>query len=345
MAKEWKDFHSKRLPMGQDTMLAVFRPSEGPIATRSASGKVLEAIAPKVPALLGGSADLAPSTKTFVKGLGVIKQDPCGRNIHFGIREHAMGGVLNGMALSQALVPYGATFLVFSDYMRPAIRLAALMNLQVIYVFTHDSVAVGEDGPTHQPVEQVAALRIIPNLVVLRPADANETAYAWKLALGRKKGPTALILTRQKLPVIDRTHFASPEGLLRGAYVLAEPTEGEPEFLLLASGSEVHVALAAHEKLSQEGIAVRVVSMPSWEIFEAQDETYRNEVLPNSIRTRVAIEAGVPMGWERYVGSRGKVLGIDHFGASAPGGLLLEKFGFTTDNVISAAKAILGKSE
>ncbi|MBW2195095.1 MAG: transketolase [Deltaproteobacteria bacterium] len=342
LAAEWKDFHNGKLPTGWQDTLPAFKPNEGPIATRSASGKVLEAVAPKMPALLGGSADLAPSTKTFVKGLGVIKQDPCGRNIHFGIREHAMGGVLNGMALSQALVPYGATFLVFSDYMRPAIRLAALMHLQVIYVFTHDSVAVGEDGPTHQPVEHVAALRIIPGLVVLRPADANETAYAWKLALDRKEGPTALVLTRQKLPVIDRTRFASPDGLLRGAYVLADPPEGEPEILLLASGSEVPVALGAYEKLSQEGIAVRVVSMPSWEVFEAQDETYRNEVLPTSIRARVAIEAGTPLGWERYVGSRGKVIGIDHFGASAPGGLLLEKFGFTTDNVIGIAKEVLG---
>lgn len=255
-----------------------------------------------------------------------------------------MGGILNGMALSQALVPFGATFLVFCDYMRPSIRLAALMRLQVIYIFTHDSVAVGEDGPTHQPVEQVAALRAIPNLVVLRPADANETVFAWRFALSRNDGPTALILTRQKLPVIDQGRFASPEGLLRGGYVLAEAPQGTPELLILATGSEVHIALAAYEQLVKQGVAVRVVSMPSWEIFEAQDGSYRDEVLPASVRARVAVEAGVPMGWERYVAPGGKILGIERFGASAPGGIILEKFGFTAEAVMAAARQMLGKS-
>jgi transketolase len=344
LAKQWKAFHNGQWPKGWEDAVPIFQPDDGPIATRAASGKVLAAVAPKLPSLLGGSADLAPSTKTFIKELGVIKKDLCGKNIHFGIREHAMGGILNGMALSQALVPYGATFLVFSDYMRPSIRLAALMKLQVLYVFTHDSVAVGEDGPTHQPVEHVASLRIIPNLLVMRPADATETACAWRLALKHKEGPTALILTRQKLPVIDRAKFASSEGLLRGAYVLADAPDGKPQVLLLASGSEVHLALAAHEQLAQEGIAARVVSMPSWEIFEAQDEGYRNQVLPPAVNARVAVEAGVPMGWERYVGRQGKIIALNHFGASAPGGLVLEKFGFTADNVVAAAKEAMGKA-
>jgi transketolase len=344
LARDWKAFHDGTLPGGWEDALPNFGPDDGPIATRAASGKVLEAVAPKLPALLGGSADLAPSTKTFIKELGVIKKDPCGRNIHFGIREHAMGGILNGMALSQALVPYGATFLVFSDYMRPSIRLAALMNLQVIYVFTHDSVAVGEDGPTHQPVEHVAALRIIPNLVVLRPADANETALAWKLALDRKQGPTALILSRQKLPVMDRTKVAPSDGTLRGAYVLADAPQGSPEILIMSTGAEVHLAMTAYEKLVQDGISARVVSMPSWELFEEQDQGYQDEVLPPAVTARLAIEAGVSMGWKRYVGTQGKILGIDRFGASAPGGLVLEKYGFTAETAVAAAKDVIGRS-
>ncbi|MBW2108769.1 MAG: transketolase [Deltaproteobacteria bacterium] len=343
LAEDWKAFHTGKWPEGWQQAVPMFNPDDGPIATRAASGKVLEAVAPKLPAVLGGSADLAPSTKTFIKELGVLKKDRCGRNIHFGIREHAMGGILNGMALSRALVPYGATFLVFSDYMRPSIRLAALMKLRVIYVFTHDSIAVGEDGPTHQPIEHVASLRAIPNLVVLRPADANETAQAWKLALTRKHGPTALVLTRQKLPVIDTTRYAPAEGLLRGAYVLAGGDHPAPQLLLIATGSEVHLALGAYEHLTQEGIAARVVSMPSWEVFEAQDDAYRNQVLPPDLKARIAIEAGVPMGWERYVGQTGRIIAIDHFGASAPGGVLTKAFGFTVEAVTAAAKQILGR--
>ena len=343
LAGQWKERLEGKWPEGWEEALPNFQPDQGPIATRSASGKVLEGVAPRLLALLGGSADLAPSTKTYIKGLGVIKVDPCGRNIHFGIREHAMGGILNGMALSQALVPYGATFLVFSDYMRPSIRLAALMKLQVIYVFTHDSVAVGEDGPTHQPVEQLAALRAIPNLVVLRPADANETVFAWKLALNRNEGPTALILTRQKVPIINQGRFASPEGVLRGGYILAEAPHGTPEVLILATGSEVHLALAAYEKLLQEGVAVRVVSMPSWEVFEAQEAAYREKVLPVKVKGRLAIEAGVSMGWERYVGFEGKVIGIERFGASAPGAVVLEKFGITAEALVDAVSEMLAK--
>jgi transketolase len=344
LAEQWKACHERKWPEGWEVDLPVFEPDEGPIATRSASGKVLEAVAPKLYALLGGSADLAPSTKTFVKGLGVIKVDPCGRNIHFGIREHAMGGILNGMALSGALVPYGATFLIFSDYMRPPIRLAALMKLQVIYVFTHDSVAVGEDGPTHQPVEQLAALRAIPNLVVMRPADANETASAWQLALNRKEGPTAIILTRQKVPTIDRTRFASSEGLQRGGYILADAPNGKAEVLIIATGSEVHLALDAYDRLCKEGVGVRVVNMPSWEVFEAQDAAYREEVLPVKVKARLAIEAAVPLGWDRYVGDQGRVMGIERFGASAPGALVLEKFGFTAEAVVTAVREMLGGS-
>jgi len=255
-----------------------------------------------------------------------------------------MGGILNGMALSRALVPYGATFLIFSDYMRPPIRLAALMKLQVIYVFTHDSVAVGEDGPTHQPVEQVAALRTIPNLVVVRPADANETAFAWKLALNRREGPTAIILTRQKVPIIDRTKFASAEGLHRGGYILVDPPKGQPEVLIIATGSEVHLALDAYDRLVQEGVGVRVVSMPSWEVFETQEVAYQEEVLPAEVKARLAIEAAVPMGWERYVGDQGRVIGIERFGASAPGALVLEEFGFTAEAVVAAVREMIERS-
>ncbi|HID30121.1 MAG TPA: transketolase, partial [Desulfobacterales bacterium] len=344
LAREWKDRHEGKWPEGWQEALPGFGADQGPVATRGISGKVLEAVAPRLFALLGGSADLAPSTKTFIKGLGVIKVDACGRNIHFGIREHAMGGILNGMALSKALVPYGATFLVFSDYMRPAIRLAALMKLQVIYVFTHDSVAVGEDGPTHQPVEHIAALRAIPNLVVMRPADANETVLAWQFALSRREGPTALLLTRQKVPIIDQSKFASPEGVLRGGYILADAPQGTPEVLILASGSEVHLALAAYEKLIQEGIAVGVVSMPSWEVFEAQELAYREKVLPTKVKLRLAIEAGLPMGWERYVGLQGKVIGIQRLGASAPGAEVLQKFGFTAEAVVDAVSEMLRRT-
>ncbi len=312
-----------------------------PIATREASGKVLNALAKNVPALIGGSADLAPSTKTLISDSHDFQKDHYdGRNIRFGVREHAMGGILSGMALHKGLRPYGATFLVFADYMRPSIRLASLMGLPVIYVFTHDSIAVGEDGPTHQPIEHLASLRAIPGLTVIRPADATETAAAWRQALQTTTGPTALILSRQKLPVLDRSQYPPAEGLSQGAYVLADAA-GKPDLILIGSGSEVHVALEAGRRLTQEGVAVRVVSMPSWELFEKTSPEYRRQVLPRDVKARVAIEAGLPFGWERYVGENGAVIGMSGFGASAPGETLMEEFGFTPENLIKSALELL----
>lgn len=325
--------------------LPAFTEKDGPVATRSASGKVLNAIAKKTPFLVGGSADLAPSTNTVLKGMGNFLPGRIGRNIHFGVREHAMGAILNGMALTRMVVPYGATFLIFSDYMRPPMRLAALMGLPAIYVFTHDSIGLGEDGPTHQPIEQLAGLRAIPHMTVVRPADATEVAEAWKLALLHEKGPVALVFTRQNLPVIDRTRFAPASNLSRGAYVLADPTEGKPEIILLATGSEVHLAIAAYEELSKRGVMARVVSMPSWEVFEAQGEDYKSSVLPPDVRLRVSIEAGSPFGWHRYVGPEGEVIGIDRFGASAPYKTLYEKFGLTVENITKRALGLVNKKK
>ena len=295
------------LPAGWESALPHFAPEDGPLATRSASGKTLNALAQRLPELLGGSADLAPSNNTEIKGEVAFSATATGRNFHFGVREHAMGAVLSGMALSGLLIPYGGTFLIFSDYMRPAIRLAALMGLRVIYVFTHDSVFLGEDGPTHQPIAHLAALRAIPNLTVIRPADANETVVAWQLAVENRKGPTALALTRQKLPVPDETTEWAREGVPRGAYVLADPDGGAaPEAILIATGSEVALALDAHRELTQHGIPTRVVSMPSWEIFARQSRRYRDSVLPPECRKRLAIEAGSPLGWHRWVGVGGR---------------------------------------
>lgn len=322
-------------PEGWDKNIPAFPADEKGMATRAASGTVLNAIAAGMPNIIGGSADLAPSTKTIIKGADDFAPG-CysGRNMRFGVREHGMGSIMNGMALSGGLIPYGATFLVFSDYMRPPIRMAAMMGLKVIYVFTHDSVGVGEDGPTHQPVEHLAVLRAIPGLTVIRPADANETAEAWRCAIGQVKGPTALILTRQNLPTLDREKVSPADGLSRGAYILLEAEGKEPDVILLASGSEVSLALGAANKLLGSGIAARVVSMPSWELFEAQPEEYRNNVLPPHIAARVAVEAGLTQGWHRYVGGKGRVVGIDHFGASAPAGVLFKEFGFTVDNIV-----------
>ncbi|MBI3957630.1 MAG: transketolase, partial [Chloroflexi bacterium] len=298
-----------------------------------------------IPTLIGGSADLAPSNKTVISGSGFISPDDfTGRNFHFGVREHGMGGVLNGMALHGGVIPYGGTFLVFSDYMRPSIRLASLMGIRVIYVFTHDSVGVGEDGPTHQPVEQVAALRAIPNLTVLRPADANETAEAWRLAVRRQDGPTALILTRQNLVTVDRSApgVGAASGVQQGGYVLWSNSE-TPDVVLMGSGSEVEIALAAGQQLAAEGRSVQVVSLPSWELFAAQDAGYRQRVLPASA-AKVAIEAGIPMGWERWVGNDpalGAVIGIDHFGASAPYKRIYEEFGLTAKAVAAKARELM----
>ena len=343
LAAEWDRFAKGELPSGWKEKLPVFKPTDGAMATRQASGKVLGAIAPNLPTLLGGSADLAPSNNTYVKGLGDFSKTNYGaRNFHFGVREHAMGAALNGMALS-GLIPYGGTFLIFSDYVRPAIRLAALMEARSIFVFTHDSIFLGEDGPTHQPVEHLAALRAMPNVMVLRPADANETAVSWRVAIEHRSGPVALLLTRQGLPIFDRSKYASTDGVARGAYVLAEPSGKPAELILMASGSEVSVAMEAHDRLAVEGIASRVVSMPSWDLFEKQPQDYKDEVLPPAITARVAIEAASPFGWDRYVGAKGAILGINRFGASAPYKVLAEKFGLTSADVVRRAKELLGR--
>jgi len=333
------------LPEGWEKDIPGFPADPKGLATRAASGIVLNALAKTIRNLVGGSADLAPSNQTLIKGEGDFQAEHFGgRNLRFGVREHGMGGILNGMALHGGLIPYGGTFLIFSDYMRPAIRLAALMHLKVIYVFTHDSIGLGEDGPTHQPVEQLAALRAIPNLTILRPCDASETAEAWRFALSHQNGPVALALTRQGVPVLDRSVFAPAAGLQRGAYVLADSAKGRPDLLLIASGSEVHLAIEAAAKLEQQGVSSRLISMPSWELFDKQSESYCRDVLPPEIKARIAIEAGRTQGWWRYVGEKGDVVGLDHFGASAPYKVLYEKFGITTDRVVQKALKLLGRS-
>lgn len=345
LAGEWKAWMEGELPEGWLQDLPAFAPDAKGEATRSTSGKVLNAIARHVKNLVGGSADLAPSTKTLIKEGGDFQAEHYERrNIHFGVREHGMGGILNGMALHGGLIPYGATFLIFSDYMRPAIRLAALMGLRVIYVFTHDSIGLGEDGPTHQPVEQLASLRAVPNLIVLRPCDAAETAEAWVFALKSARGPVILALTRQAVPVLDRVRFASAGGLHRGAYILRDPPAGNPDVILIGTGSEVHMVIKAAEELEARGVRPRVVSMPSWELFDLQAEAYRDEVLPGDITARVAVEAGVSQGWHRYVGEKGQVVSLEHFGASAPHTVLYEKFGFTTALVVERTLKLLSRT-
>lgn len=357
LAKELQGRRRGELPSGWDADIPVFPADAKGMATRVASGKVMNAFAPKLPALGGGSADLDPSTHTALKGLGDFNPTMAsgediegsddggwsyaGRNLHFGVREHAMGAIVNGLAAHGGFIPYGATFLIFSDYMRPAIRLAALMGVHVVHVFTHDSIALGEDGPTHQPVEQLASLRAIPNLTVIRPADANETAVAWKVAVETCGRPVLLVLTRQDLPTLDRSRYASADGLRRGAYVLSEAKDRQPALILIASGSEVGLILTAAERLQNEGVAVRCVSMPSWELFDAQPQSYRDEVLPPSVPARLAVELGVSQGWYRYVGDRGDMLGIERFGASAPADVLLREYGFTVNNVVAHARALL----
>lgn len=340
LAKQWERALENIPEEGWDSELPDFSET-GVLATRAASGKVLNAIAPKYPGLIGGSADLAPSNKTIIdNSFDFQKGSYDGRNIRFGVREHAMGAIMNGMALHGGVRPYGGTFLVFADYMRPAIRLASLMKLPVIYVFTHDSVAVGEDGPTHQPVEHLTSLRAIPGLKVIRPADASETTDAWLEAIQTLDGPVALVLSRQKLPVIPDTMRNSDSGLVNGAYVLSD-AEDVPDVILLATGAEVHDALEAADRLRDEGRKVRVVNMPSWELFEETSDDYKQSVLPPEVTVRVAVEAGLPMGWERYVGGNGAVVGIARFGASAPGGLVLEKLGISADNVVKTVKSVL----
>jgi transketolase len=344
LAAEWDRFVKGELPAGWAAKLPTFSAAEKPMATRQASGKVLNAISPSLPTLLGGSADLAPSTDTLIKGEGDFSKGNYGaRNFHFGVREHGMGAIINGMALS-GLIPYGATFFVFSDYLRPALRLAALMGVHSIFVFTHDSIFLGEDGPTHQPIEHLPALRAIPGLSLIRPADANETVVAWRVAIEHRGGPVALCLSRQGLPIIDRSKYGAAEGLVKGAYVLADAQGRKPEIILIASGSEVAPALEAYEKLAGEGVAARLVSMPSWDLFEKQHQSYRDEVLPPDVTARLAIEAAAPFGWERYVGIKGDVIGMKRFGASAPAKVLAEKLGFTAAHIVQRAHQLLGRA-
>jgi transketolase len=343
LAAEFAQRMVGKLPKGWDADLPAFADASKPLATRRASGQVINALSPKLPALVGGSADLAPSTSTLVSGGGDVNRGAFdGVNLHFGVREHAMGAVLNGLALHGGFIPYGATFLVFSDYVRPAVRLSALMGAHAIYVFTHDSLWLGEDGPTHQPVEHAAALRTIPGLTVIRPSDATEVVEAWKVAV-QAGGPVALMLSRQNMRILDRAVFPPASGLAQGAYVLAD-AEGTPDAILIASGSEVEIALAARDVLAGKGVQARVVAMPSWELFEAQSQAYKDSVLPPEVTARLAIEAGVSMGWSRYVGLKGDVVSFDRFGASAPYKILMEKFGFTGDCVAARALKLLGRS-
>ena len=337
LAAEWERRFANELPEGWEKAIPSFETGDN-LATREASGKVLNAIAAVVPELLGGDADLSSSTKTALKDMGSFDaQTGEGRNIHFGVREHAMGSIVNGMAYHGGVRGYASTFFVFSDYMRPAVRLAALSKLPAIYVWTHDSVGVGEDGPTHQPVEHLMALRVVPNLRVIRPADANETAEAWRLAMERTDGPTALVLTRQKIATFDRSTYGEASGTRRGAYVVAEGDDA----IVIASGSEVSLALEARELLEKAGVSCRVVSMPCWEIFEAQADEYRESVLPEALKARVSVEAGVTFGWSRYLGEKGRAIGIDRYGASAPGGTVFEKLGLTPESVAETVKRLV----
>ncbi|MFQ5923399.1 MAG: transketolase family protein, partial [Anaerolineales bacterium] len=344
LAETWDRVQAGSLPESIEASLPAFEPDAKGLATRSSFGKVLNALAPSLPELIGGSADLTGSNKTDIHGEEPFsRENRSGRYIHFGVREHAMGGVLSGMALYGGLIPYGGTFLIFSDYMKPSIRLAALMHQQVIYVFTHDSVGLGEDGPTHQPIEQLPGLRAIPNLTVIRPGDANETAYAWFAALQRSTVPTALALTRQRVPTLDSQQYAPAAGLMRGAYVLADLGEGPPEVILMASGSELGLIVEAGAKLAAEGHTVRLVSFPSWELFQEQSDEYRREVLPAEVHARVAIEAASPFGWERWVGDGGIVIGLDRFGASAPYEEIYQNLGLTVERIVEEAQRLLAR--
>ncbi|MFN2147507.1 MAG: transketolase [Anaerolineales bacterium] len=344
LSAQFERTQSGDLPAAVKTSLPAFDPDEKGMATRASSGKTLNALAGVLPELIGGSADLTGSNKTDIKGESAFTPDqPGARYIHFGVREHAMGGILNGMALTGGLIPYGGTFLVFSDYMRPSIRLACLMGVRVIYVFTHDSIGLGEDGPTHQPIGQLAALRAIPKVHVLRPADANEVAYAWLAALQYQDGPTALALTRQNVPTIDRNRYAPADGVLRGAYVLADLGEGDPDLILMATGSEVGLIMQAAQSLAGAGINVRLVSFPSWELFEEQSDQYRDSVLPTKVKARIAVEAGATLGWERWVGDGGIVVGINRFGESAPYKEIYADLDLTPERVVREAKSLLGK--
>lgn len=359
LAKELRLIMDQKLPVGWDRDIKSFPSDPKGMATRVASGKVLNMIAPHLPSLIGGSADLNPSTHTVINKAGTFESpltdfgdrqgaiegswSYAGRNIQFGVREHAMGSILNGLAAYGGLIPYSATFLTFSDYMRPAIRLASLMDLHTLFIFTHDSIGLGEDGPTHQPIEHLASLRAIPHLVVIRPADANETAVAWKVAIESQKKPIALILTRQNVPTLDRDFYASAEGLRKGAYILADPQNEKPNIILIATGSEVHLIAESQKKLAEQKIYARLVSMPSWKLFEEQSQEYKDSVFPPHIKNRLSIEAGVGQGWERYVGDKGVIIGINGFGASAPGDIVMKEYGFTVENVVKKAIELMKK--
>jgi transketolase len=360
LAKEFRQGLDGELPEGWDAGIPVFPPDPKGMATRVASGKALNAICRKLPSLIGGSADLDPSTKTALEALGDFDNPRdeagnlqgsagggwsyAGRNLHFGVREHAMGSIANGLAAHGGIIPFTATFLIFSDYMRPPIRLAAMMEQRVIFVFTHDSIGLGEDGSTHQPVEQLASLRAIPNLLVIRPSDANETAVAWRVAIESRDRPVALVLTRQDVPTLDRTHFAAANGLRRGAYILSDAPNGKPDIILIATGSEVSLVIAASQILTKNKIKVRIVSMPSWELFDAQPRSYRDSVLPPLVNARLAVEAGATQGWRKYVGDEGDVIGVDRFGASAPGPVVMRKYGFSVENMCKRVRALLKRT-
>lgn len=344
-ATKLQQYLSGELPDGWEKAIPVFPADAKGMGSRKASGATLNALAPVITNLIGGSADLAPSNNTFLNDYPVFANDTfAGRNFHFGVREHGMSAVLNGMALHGGVIPYGGTFLTFADYSRPAIRLAALSHIPTIFVFTHDSIGLGEDGPTHQPIEQLASLRAIPNLMVLRPADANEAAQAWKVALEKRDGPVVLIFSRQNLPTFDRTNMGDAAGVAKGAYVLLGANKIYPDVILLASGSEVSIAVEAHTQLAEQGIAARVVSMPSWELFKAQSESYRDSVIPPGVTARLAIEAGSTMGWQQWVGSGGSIIGLDRYGASAPYQTIYKQLGFTAENVTLRALSVIDKS-
>ncbi len=357
LAKELQQGMAGELRKGWDTGIPRFPANPKGMATRVASGKVLNTIDQELPSLIGGSADLDPSTHTALQAMGDFENPRdeagnlqgstgggwsyAGRNLHFGVREHAMGSIANGLAAHGGIIPFAATFLIFSDYMRPSIRLAALMELGVIYVFTHDSIALGQDGPTHQPIEQLASLRAIPELIVIRPCDANETAVAWRVAIETRDRPVALILTRQNVPTLDRTQFAAAEGLRSGAYILRDAPEGKPDLILIGTGSEVSLIVRAGKKLTEEGMKVRIVSMPSWKLFDAQPQSYRDSVLPPIMHARLAVEAGSTQGWCKYVGGEGDVIGVDRFGASAPGDVVMREYGFTVENICQRAMELV----
>ena len=359
LAKEFQQGLAGELPKGWDTDIPIFPTDAKGMSTRVASGKVLNSIDRNLPSLIGGSADLDPSTHTALTAMGDF-ENPSGesgnlqgssgggwsyrgRNLHFGVREHAMGSIANGLAVHGGVIPFTATFLIFSDYMRPPIRLAALMEQRVIFVFTHDSIALGQDGPTHQPIEQLASLRAIPHLIVIRPCDANETAVAWRVAIETRGRPVALVLTRQDVPTLDRVHYAAADSLRRGAYVLADAPNGKPDIILISSGSEVSLIVAAGHRLTAKGINVRIVSMPSWELFDTQPRSYRDSVLPPSVRARLAVEAGASQGWCKYAGDEGDVIGVDRFGASAPGEVVMREYGFTVEKVYECAMKLMGR--